>query len=172
MLQSKTFQLKADAPHRFPTSPELAPKWYIVDAKDYNLGRLSSLLAKIIMGKHKPTYTKHMDSGDFVVVLNADKIALTGKKFEEKLYRRHTGYVGGLKTETPKILFNRRPEEPLKQAVWGMTTKSALARHQMDKLKLYVGEKHPHSAQNPQPLPAHIVRRSVITAAAKKQAAK
>jgi len=121
-----------------------------------------------MLGKHKPTFTRHADTGDFVVVLNADKVVFTRNKWDDKLYRDHSGYVGGLKTKTAKEMLARHPEEILRRAVWGMTNKSNLARHQMKKLKIYAGAEHPHAAQNPQPLPASVVRKSVLSSANKK----
>jgi len=159
-----------EGPHFFETTGPNAPKWYVVDAKDQVVGRLATIIARVITGKHKPTYTRHADAGDFVVVLNADKIVLTRNKWTGKLYRDHTGYIGGLKTKTARQLHERQPTEILRRAVWGMTNNSSLARHQMKKLKLFVGDKHTHQAQNPQPLPAGAIRRTVLTA--KKKASK
>jgi large subunit ribosomal protein L13 len=165
MLQQKSYQAKQSGPHFFePTGPN-APKWYVVDAKDQVVGRLATVIARVVTGKHKPTFTRHADAGDFIVVLNADKVVFTRNKWNTKLYRKHTGYVGGLKTFTAKDMLQRNPEEILRQAVWGMTNKSSLARHQMKKLKIYTTEQHPHSAQNPQPLPAGTVRRTVVAKA-------
>lgn len=163
MLQRKTYQAKQSGPHFFETKGPNAPKWYIVDAKDQVVGRLATVLARVIMGKHKTTYTRHADAGDFVVVLNADKVALTRNKWDGKLYRDHSGYVSGLKTKTAKEMLQRHPTEILRRAVWGMTNGSSLARHQMKKLKLFASPEHPHKAQNPQPLPAGTVRRTVLT---------
>ncbi len=162
MLQKKTYQAKQQGPHFFETKGPNAPKWYVVDAKDQVVGRIATVIARVIMGKHKTTFTRHADAGDFVVVLNADKVALTGNKWDGKLYRRHTGYVGGLKTDTAAQMLARHPEEILRQAVWGMTTKSSLARHQMKKLKIYTGTEHPHAAQNPKALPAGAIRHTNI----------
>lgn len=162
MLQQKTYQAKQCGPHFFePTGPR-APKWYVVDAKDQVVGRLATLLARVITGKHKTTFTRHADAGDFVVVLNADKVVFTGNKWSDKLYRAHTGYIGGLKTFTAKEMRERNPEEILRQAIWGMTNKSSLARHQMKKLKIYTTAEHPHQAQNPEALPVGTVRRTVL----------
>ena len=163
MLQQKSFQAKQFGPHLYPTSGPDAPKWYIVDAKDQVVGRLATIIARVVMGKHKPTYTKHADTGDFVVILNADKVVFTRNKWDDKLYRDHSGYVGGLKTKTAKEMLARHPEEILRRAIWGMTTKSSLARHQMKKLKIFAGGEHPHQAQNPQALPAGVIRRTVLT---------
>jgi large subunit ribosomal protein L13 len=165
MLQQKSYQAKQSGPHFFEPKGPNAPKWYVVDAKDQVVGRLATVLARVVTGKHKPTYTRHADAGDFIVVLNADKVVFTRNKWNTKLYRKHTGYVGGLKTYTAKEMLQRSPEEILRQAVWGMTNKSSLARHQMKKLKIYTAENHPHTAQNPLPLPAGTVRRTVVAKA-------
>lgn len=164
MLQRKTYQAKQEGPHFFETTGPNAPRWYIVDAKDQVVGRIATVIARVITGKHKVTYTRHADAGDFVVVLNADKVAFTRNKLDGKLYVKHTGYIGGIKTVTAREMLARNPEEVLRQAVWGMTNKSSLARHQMKKLKLYTGAEHPHSAQNPQALPAVATRRTVVGA--------
>ncbi|MEK6706109.1 MAG: 50S ribosomal protein L13 [Bdellovibrionota bacterium] len=163
MLQQKTYQAKQCGPHIFEPKGPNAPKWYLVDASSQVVGRLSTVLARVITGKHKPTYTKHADAGDFVVVINADKVVFTRKKWDEKLYRSHSGYVGGLKTKTAKEMLARHPEEILRLAVWGMTNKSNLARRQMSKLKIYASANHPHSAQSPQPLPQGAIRRTVVS---------
>lgn len=163
MLQQKSYQAKQSGPHFFEPKGPNAPKWYVVDAKDQVVGRIATVIARVVIGKHKPTYTRHADTGDFVVVLNADKVVFTRNKWSGKLYRKHTGYVGGLKTVTAEQMLQRNPEEILRQAVWGMTNKSSLARHQMKKLKIYTGETHPHSAQNPQSLPAGAIRRTVVS---------
>jgi large subunit ribosomal protein L13 len=163
MFQQKSYQAKQSGPHFFETEGPNAPKWFYVDAEDQVVGRLATVLARVLTGKHKPTYTRHADTGDFVVVLNAEKVVFTRTKWDKKLYRRHTDYVGGLKTCTAREMLDRNPEEILRQAVWGMTNKSSLARHQMKKLKIFVGKDHPHQAQNPQPMPAGAVRRTVLT---------
>jgi large subunit ribosomal protein L13 len=162
MLQKKTYQAKQCGAHIFEPKGPNAPKWYVVDAKDQVVGRLATVLARVVTGKHNKTYTKHADAGDFVVVLNIEKVVFTRTKWDKKLYRDHTDHVGGLKTKTARELLNRHPEEILRQAVWGMTTKSSLARHQMKKLKLFVGGEHDHKAQNPQPLPVATRRRTVL----------
>lgn len=167
MLQQKSFQAKQSGPHFFETTGPHAPKWYVVDAENQVVGRLATVLARVVMGKHKPTYTKHADTGDFIVVLNAEKVVFTRNKWQDKLYREHTGYVSGLKTKTAAEMLARRPEEILRLAVWGMTNKSSLARHQMKKLKIFVGNEHPHQAQQPQPLPAGAIRNTVISRAKK-----
>lgn len=122
-------------------------KWYLLDAKGEILGRLASKVAKILMGKHKPIYTPNLDTGDYVVVINAEKIRLTGKKLTDKIYYKHTGYLGHLKEETLASLLNRRPEMVIKIAVKGMLPKNKLGRKMIKKLKIYKGDKHPHNAQ-------------------------
>jgi large subunit ribosomal protein L13 len=163
MLQQKSYQAKQSGPHLYETKGPNAPKWYIVDAKDQVVGRLATVLARVLTGKHKPTYTTHADTGDFVVVLNADKVVFTRNKWSDKLYRDHTGYVGGLKTKTAKELLKRNPTEILRLAVYGMTNKSSMARLRMKKLKLYTSAEHPHAAQNPQPLPMGVTRHTALT---------
>lgn len=135
-----------------PPVNELDQKWYIVDATDQRLGRLATEIAMILRGKNKPTYTPHMDTGDFVVVINADKVAVSGKKSEQKLYRRHSGRPGGMKTETFAQLQNRIPERIIEKAVKGMLPKNALGRKLFTKLKVYAGAEHPHQAQQPESL--------------------
>jgi len=168
MLQQKSYQAKQSGPHFFETTGPNAPKWYVVDAKDQVVGRIATVIARVVTGKHKPTFTKHADTGDFVVILNADKVVFTRNKWSDKLYRDHSGYVGGLKTKTAKEMLIKHPEEILRRAVWGMTNKSSLARHQMKKLKIYTGTEHPHAAQQPKALPSGAVRRTVVTAARSK----
>jgi large subunit ribosomal protein L13 len=124
--------------------------WLIVDAKDQRLGRLATRIADNLRGKTKPTYTPHIDTGDFVVVVNAERIAVTGRKMENKIYYRHTGYPGGLKQRTLAEMMTKKPEEVLRLAVKGMLPKNRLGRAQLKKLKIYVGPEHPHAAQNPE----------------------
>ena len=131
---------------------EIERRWYIVDADGKNLGRLATQIADTLRGKTKPQYTPHVDTGDFVVVVNAEKIAVTGKKLEEKIYYRHSGYPGGLKQRTLREQLERRPTEVLRLAVKGMLPKNRLAARQLTKLKIYAGPEHPHEAQAPQPL--------------------
>jgi large subunit ribosomal protein L13 len=126
--------------------------WYVVDATDIPLGRLASKLAIILQGKHKPTYTPHFDVGDYVIVINADKVKLTGNKAASKLYYKHTGYLGHLYTYTYQELAARHPELPIKLAVKRMLPKNKLGRRMLRKLKIYAGPEHPHQAQQPQPL--------------------
>jgi large subunit ribosomal protein L13 len=130
---------------------EVERKWYVVDAEGRTLGRLATEIATILRGKNKPQYTPHVDTGDFVVVVNAEKVAVTGRKAEQKVYRRHSGYPGGLKETSYEQLMERRPTEILRRAVKGMMPKNRLARQQLRKLKIYAGPEHPHAAQNPQP---------------------
>ncbi|NEP16815.1 MAG: 50S ribosomal protein L13 [Leptolyngbya sp. SIO4C1] len=135
-----------------PPAGGLEQKWYVVDAADQRLGRLATTVAGILRGKNKPTYTPNMDTGDFVIVINADKVDVTGKKRFEKLYRRHSGRPGGMKVETFQQLQNRIPERIVEKAVKGMLPKNALGRKLFTKLKVYAGPEHPHQAQQPETL--------------------
>jgi len=126
--------------------------WFIVDATGKTLGRLATEIAKILMGKHKPTYTPHVDGGDFVVVVNAEKVFVTGKKLNNKIYYKHTGYMGHLKETTLKEMLAKKPEEVIRLAVRGMLPKNKLRDRRMKRLKVYAGPEHPHKAQNPKPL--------------------
>jgi large subunit ribosomal protein L13 len=130
---------------------EVERRWYVVDAEGQTLGRLATEIATILRGKSKPQYTPHVDTGDFVVVVNAEKVVVTGRKAEQKVYRRHSGYPGGLKETSYERMMERRPTEILRRAVKGMMPKNRLARQQLRKLKIYAGPEHPHAAQNPQP---------------------
>ena len=132
---------------------EIAREWYLVDADGQTLGRLATRIADTLRGKGKPQYTPHVDTGDFVVVVNAEKIAVTGNKLDQKRYYRHSGYPGGLRSRTLREQLGRRPEEVLRAAVKGMLPRNRLARQQINKLKIYAGPEHPHAPQNPQPLP-------------------
>jgi large subunit ribosomal protein L13 len=131
---------------------EITREWYLVDADGLTLGRLATLIADTLRGKLKPQYTPHVDTGDFVIVVNAEKIHVTGSKLDQKMYHRHSGYPGGLKSRTLREQLGRRPTEVLRGAVKGMLPKNRLARQQLTKLKIYVGPEHPHGPQNPQPL--------------------
>lgn len=122
-------------------------KWFVVDATDKHVGRLASQVAAVLRGKHNPRYTPHVDTGDFVVVINADKVKFSGLKEERKVYYRHTGFTGGIKATTPAKLRAKKPEEIVKKAVTGMIPKTNLGRKQAKKLRVYVGDVHPHSAQ-------------------------
>lgn len=125
--------------------------WYVVDAEGQTLGRLASQVATILRGKHKPTYSPAVDCGDFVIVLNADKINVTGRRLEQKKYYRHSLYIGGLKEITLRDQLNKHPERVIESAVKGMLPKNALGRKMFKKLKVYAGTEHPHQAQQPQP---------------------
>lgn len=127
-------------------------KWFVVDAEGKTLGRLASKVAAILRGKHKPTFTPHCDTGDFVVIINADKIVLTGKKLTDKIYTRFSGYPGGLKEIPAKDLLARRPIRPLELAIKGMLPHNRLGADMYRKLKVYAGPEHPHAAQKPEPL--------------------
>jgi large subunit ribosomal protein L13 len=131
---------------------EVTRNWYVVDAEGQILGRLATRIADTLRGKDKPQYTPHTDTGDFVVVVNAEKIGVTGKKLDEKMYRRHSGYPGGLKERTLREQLQRRPTDVLRKAVKGMLPRNKLARAQLQKLKIYAGPDHPHEAQAPKPL--------------------
>ena len=131
---------------------EIERRWYVVDAEGKTLGRLATQIADTLRGKGKPQYTPHVDTGDFVVVVNAEKIAVTGNKLDQKMYYRHSGYPGGLKERTLREQLERRPTEVLRKAVKGMLPKNRLAAKQLTKLKIYAGPEHPHGPQNPQPL--------------------
>ena len=126
--------------------------WLLVDARGQTLGRLATQIADILRGKRKPEYTPHVDTGDFVVVVNAHEVAVTGNKREAKLYRRHSGYPGGLRTRSLNDMLERRPEEVIRIAVKGMLPRNRLARQQLRKLKVYAGPDHPHQAQKPRPI--------------------
>jgi large subunit ribosomal protein L13 len=126
--------------------------WQIVDAEGKTLGRLATQIANVLRGKNKPTYTPHVDVGDFVIVVNAEKVAVTGDKREKKLYWRHSGYPGGIRSRTLGDLLEKRPEEVIRKAVKGMLPRNRLARQQLRKLKVYAGPEHPHQAQKPQQL--------------------
>lgn len=135
--------------------------WYLIDASGKVLGRLASHVAKVLRGKTKAIYTPHVDTGDYVVVINADKIRLTGKKMENKVYHRHSGYPGGLKSTSAKTVLATKPEKLLKHAVKGMLPKNPLGRKMFKKLKVYAGPDHPHQAQQPQPLEISVTQRVV-----------
>lgn len=134
----------------FPKQGEIARKWYVVDASGQTLGRLASQVARILMGKENPKYTTFLDTGDHVIVVNADKVKVTGMKTEQKLYQRYTGYPGGLRTEAFRKRFERKPEQIIEQAVSRMLPKTRLGKQMFSKLKVYRGEKHPHEAQKPE----------------------
>jgi len=127
-------------------------RWFVVDAEGETLGRLATLIADALRGKRKATYTPHVDSGDFVIVVNAEKVAVTGKKLQQKTYYRHSGYPGGLRSRTLAEQLERRPTEVIRKAVKGMLPRNRLGRAQIGKLKVYAGPDHPHEAQKPEPL--------------------
>ena len=125
--------------------------WYVVDAEGQTLGRLATQIADTLRGKRKPEYTPHIDTGDFVVVVNAEKISVTGQKLDQKMYHRHSGYPGGLRSRTLREQLERRPTEVIRKAVKGMLPRNRLGRAQLGKLKVYAGPEHPHTAQKPEP---------------------
>ena len=131
---------------------EVERKWYVVDAEGKHLGRLATEIVRVLRGKNKPQYTPHVDVGDFVVVVNADRVAVTGRTAEQRVYRRHSGYPGGMKETSYEQMLARKPAEVLRKAVYGMMPKTRLARKQFKKLKIYAGPEHPHAAQDPQEL--------------------
>jgi large subunit ribosomal protein L13 len=132
---------------------EIPREWYVVDADGQTLGRLATRIADTLRGKGKPQFTPHVDTGDFVVVVNAEKVNVTGNKLDQKRYYRHSRYPGGLRSRTLREQLDRRPEEVLRAAVKGMLPKNRLARRQITKLKIYAGPEHPHESQSPKPLP-------------------
>jgi len=133
-------------------SGEVERKWFVVDAEGMILGRLATRIATVLRGKHKPLFTPHVDVGDFVIVVNAEKIALTGRKKDDKTYFHHTGYIGGMKSVTARELLDTKPDEVIRHAVKGMLPKSRMGAAQLTKLKVYAGPDHPHEAQRPEPL--------------------
>ena len=133
-----------------PKKDEVEKKWWLIDADGKVLGRLATEVATLLRGKKKPQFVNHMDTGDFVVIINAEKIKITGKKLSQKIYYSHSMYPGGLKQENLKDLLERNPEEVIRKAVWGMIPKNKLGRSVFKKLKVYRGSEHPHEAQNPQ----------------------
>ena len=134
------------------TKSHVDAKWYVVDAAQETLGRMAVECARRLMGKHKPTYTPHVDTGDYIVVINAEKVQVTGNKEAGKIYRNHTGYPGGLKEMNLETMRDRRPEEIIRLAVRRMLPKTTLGRHMLKKLKVYAGDRHAHHAQKPEPL--------------------
>lgn len=129
---------------------EVERKWYVIDAEDKTLGKIAAEVASILRGKKKPIYTPHVDTGDYVIVINAEKVRVTGKKEEQKIYKSHSGYPGGLKETTLRELRAKKPEEIIRHAVKGMMPKGKLGRQMFKKLKVYAGPEHPHTAQNPE----------------------
>ncbi len=145
-MQHSTLMKREDLGKRFQR------RWVLIDAKGKTLGRLASQIAKILMGKHKPEYTPHVDTGDYVVVVNAKEIKVTGKKREQKQYFHYSGYPGGIREWTFEQLIEKHPTKPIEEAVKNMLPKSVLGRRMLKKLKVYPGPEHPHQAQNPQPI--------------------
>ncbi len=143
LKQMKTYMAKKE---------EVVPRWYMVDAEGKILGRLATKVATILMGKHRPTYTPHVDTGDFVIVINADKVRVTGKKLDQKVYQRYSGYPGGLKQTSLRKVMAQKPTDVFSKAVKRMLPKSKLGRKMLTKLKVYAGPGHPHEAQVPQAL--------------------
>jgi large subunit ribosomal protein L13 len=136
-----------------PKQGEVEKKWLVIDAKDKVLGRIAVESARILRGKHKPQFASHMDSGDFVIIINADKVRLTGKKLQDKMYYHHSGFQGGLKSISAEKLLKVKPEKVFRLAIKGMLPKNSLGRAQLTKLKVYAGETHPHAAQKPEVYP-------------------
>ena len=143
MKQNKTYS---------PKAADVQRDWYVVDATDLPLGRLASEVAVRLRGKHKPTYAPHVDGGDFIVVVNAEKVAVTSGKSQTKIYYRHSGYPGGIRSRTLEEMLDRKPEDVIRRAVKGMLPRNKMARKQLLKLKVYAGPDHPHAAQQPKPL--------------------
>jgi large subunit ribosomal protein L13 len=135
---------------QFAKKTEVEKKWYLVDAKDVVLGRMATKIANYLRGKNKPIFTPNVDTGDFVVVINAEKVKLTGKKLDDKVYYHHSGYIGGIKSETARQRLKREPDQVIMDAVWGMLPKGRLGRAMLKKLKVYKGAEHPHAAQKPE----------------------
>ena len=137
----------------FMASPKtIERKWYVVDAAGMTLGRLSSEVAKVLRGKNKPIFTPHIDTGDYVIIVNAEKVVVTGRKLDQKTYFRHSEYVGGVKAPTLREMLEKKPEEVVRHAVKGMLPKGPLGNQMLDKLHVYAGEDHPHAAQKPETL--------------------
>jgi len=134
----------------FPKKGDIEPRWFIIDADGKILGRLSTAIARILSGKNKPTYTPFLDTGDHVIVINAEKVVLTGKKESDKIYRSHSQYPGGLKQREARFVRAQKPETLIEEAVWGMLPKSKLGKKMLKKLNVYRGANHPHAAQNPE----------------------
>jgi large subunit ribosomal protein L13 len=137
---------------QFAKKGEVTKKWYLFDARDKVLGRLATRIAVYLRGKNKPIFTPHVDTGDFVIVVNAEKVKLTGNKLDDKVYYRHSGYPGGIKAETARVRLASKPETIIMDAVWGMLPKNRLGRAMLKKLKVYRGSVHPHEAQKPEPI--------------------
>src|SRR5687767_7347882 len=151
----------ARAPTYSPKASEIQRSWHVVDAEGLVLGRLATEVARLLRGKHKPTFAPHLDTGDHVIIINADKIVLTSDKAEKKLVWRHSGYPGGIRSRTYADLLDKRPEQAVRNTVRGMLPKNRLGRQMIKKLKVYAGPTHPHSAQRPQPLVIEHARAAV-----------
>lgn len=136
----------------YPKADEIERQWYIVDAKGQTLGRLASRIAFVLLGKHKPSFTPGVQMGDYIIVINAEDIVVTGKKMEEKIYYRHSGYPGGLKSISLRQQLQKHPDRVIRAAVWGMLPHNRMGRHLLKQLKIYAGAEHPHGGHNPQPL--------------------
>jgi large subunit ribosomal protein L13 len=136
----------------FPKNDDLTPEWVVVDAEAQNLGRLATQIARVLLGKHKPTFTPGVSVGDFVVVVNAERIQVTGKKMDDKIYYHHSGYPGGIKSISLRQQLVKHPDRVIRSAVWGMLPHNKLGRILIKRLKVYAGPDHPHAAQNPKPL--------------------
>lgn len=136
----------------YPKAEEIERQWYVVDAKGQNLGRLATRIASALLGKHKPSFTPGVPMGDYVIVINAGGVVVTGKKMDEKIYYRHSGFPGGLKSISLRQQLQKFPERVIRAAVWGMLPHNKMGRHLLKQLKVYAGAEHPHGAHNPQPL--------------------
>ena len=139
-----------------PSAKDITRDWYIVDAEGLTLGRIATRIATVLRGKHKPTFTPHMDMGDHVIVINADKIVLTGDKAEQKLYHSHSGFPGGIRSVPFAAMLEKQPTDLVEKAIKGMLPKNKLGRQMGLKLKVYAGSDHPHAAQQPKPFPEHV----------------
>jgi len=135
---------------QFAKKGEIERKWYVVDARDAILGRLATKIAVYLRGKNKPVFTPNVDTGDFIIVINADKVRLTGRKLDNKVYYHHTGYIGGIKAQTAKSMMDKHPERIIDNDVWGILPKNTLGKQMLKKLKVYKGAEHPHQAQAPE----------------------
>jgi len=136
----------------YPKAEDITREWVLVDANDQTLGRLATQIAIVLLGKHKPGFTPGVEMGDYVIVINAKRIKVTGKKLDDKMYYRHSGYPGGLKAINLRDLLAKHPERVIQRAVWGMLPHNRMGRHLMRKLRVYAGPEHPHAAQNPKPI--------------------
>ncbi len=136
----------------YPKAGEISQEWILVDANDQNLGRLATQVARLLLGKHKPSFTPGVEMGDCVVIINAERVRVTGTKMEEKLYHHHSNYPGGLKTTSLRLQLGKHPDRVLKSAVWGMLPHNKMGRRLLKNLKIYAGPEHPHAAQQPKPM--------------------